>query len=59
MGHLVVEANYVDFGSMGSVVEVTNIRTVRVGTSSKPGEPEQQPLGDFEGMSGYDGTNWI
>src|SRR5215469_18954275 len=28
---LVVEANYVDFDSGGSVVEVTNIRTVEVG----------------------------
>ena len=53
---LVVEANYVDFGTFGSVANVTSIRTVEIKAT---GKPELQPLGDFQGMSGYTGSTWI
>jgi hypothetical protein len=54
---LVVEANYVDFGTHGSVADVTSIRTVRIDGPRPKGEP--LPLGDFQGMSGYNGSTWI
>jgi hypothetical protein len=38
---LVVEANYVDFNSHGSVIEITNIRTVRVKGNKLTVDPEQ------------------
>jgi hypothetical protein len=60
---LVVEANYVDFGSDGSVVGVTHIRTVQLTGSGREAElvrvdPTGFPTplyGGFQAMSDYDG----
>ncbi len=61
---LVVEANYVDFGSDGSVAGVTSIRTVQLNGTGQGGEPVLQqldgfqatsPYGGFQAMSDYDG----
>jgi hypothetical protein len=45
-----VEANYVDFGSDGSVVEVTNIRTIQINGTCQGDTPALLPLGDIQGM---------
>lgn len=61
---LVVEANYVDFGSDGSVAGVTNIRTVRLNGAGQGQEQLLMQVGDIQGaalygsfqpMSDYDG----
>jgi hypothetical protein len=60
---LVVEANYVDFGSDGSVVGVTSIRTVRLNGTGQGREPELELdgfqatslYGGLQAMSDYDG----
>ena len=60
---LVVEANYVDFGSDGSVVGVTNIRTVQLDAAEKgrpvfmqPGDiPGANLYGSFQATSDYNG----
>lgn len=60
---LVVEANYVDFGSDGSVVGVTSIRTVQLNGTGRGAElvllnPSGFPAplnGGFQAMSDYDG----
>lgn len=44
------EANYVDFGSGGSVVEVTNICTIQVKGTFQGDTPALLPLGDIQGM---------
>ena len=52
---LVVEANYVDFGSDGSVVGVTGIRKVQLNGNGRGGEPELFQQDGFQAMSDYDG----
>jgi hypothetical protein len=61
---LVVEANHVDFGPDGSVVAVTNIRTVQLNGAGQGGEPGilqsngflvPSLYGGFQGMSDYAG----
>lgn len=60
---LVVEANYVDFGSDGSVVNITSIRTVQVGGIRRGAGAGAQPafpqLTDFQRLAGPDGCTWI
>ncbi len=50
---LVVEANYVDFGSDGSVVGVTNIHTIQLSGTEQGGQPALQQMGAFQAHSLY------
>jgi hypothetical protein len=52
---LVVEANYVDFGSDGSVVGVTNIRTVKLDVTEQGREPVLLQQGDIQATALYGG----
>ena len=55
---LIVEANYVDFGSSGSVADVTIISTFQIEDSGHRGEPAFLQ-GDFQETSGYDSYRWV
>lgn len=55
---LVVEANYVDFGSGGSVADVTSIRTLQINGTGQRGKPALERLGDFQEKYGSDSYKW-
>jgi hypothetical protein len=55
---LVVEANYVDFGSGGSVAEVTTLRTLQINGTGPRGEPALLQQDDFQETYGYDPYKW-
>ncbi len=55
---LIIEANYVDFGSSGSVADVTIISTFQIEGSGHRGEPAFLQ-GDFQETSGYDSYRWV
>ena len=56
---LLVEANYVDFGSSGSVADVTIICTFRINSTGNRGEPALLQQADFQETSGYDPYKWV
>jgi hypothetical protein len=55
---LLVEANYVDFGSGGSVADVTSICRVQFPGTGQGRKPAVLQPGDFQGTPGRDDYTW-
>jgi hypothetical protein len=55
---LLVEANYVDFGSGGSVADVTSICRLQFPGTRQGRKPGVLQSGDFQGMPGRDDYTW-
>jgi len=55
---LLVEANYVDFGTGGSVADVTSIRALQVTATGQRGGPVLLQQSDFQKKYGDPSYNW-